>query len=426
MSKKVVHRILVVAEGGLNFEKDDYLGLYNMLDEVTRWHYDDGTRDHHFALEMRLLKEFGPQQSMVQYLVESQSQPGKKFDQLWLFGKSQDKTGVSSQAISDADVALLDGLMRNGLGVFATGDHEEIGGLLCGNIPRVRFLRRWNRSTKASMTVPNVSGPLRVDTRSPPLFVTKSSQADDVDSTPKTIWSRNAILDNGLPSGVDPHPLCFHPDFRRLSFLPDHMHEGVCCEPLSEDEPNALMAADFPAGSRSHVVAWAVKGGYFKGHPAEPQIHPILSCFDLPNTNMGRVVTDSTFHHWTWGNIAAINNAADHSVAWDHIRQYPKNVAAWLARIEFTRSPALELAADLQLQQSVLDSLRTFVADRSDANLAALGDSVVNVVNRLKLDVDKVEAYFGPFTDGTMNARMKLGKTFAATAQPRGLLGLRD
>jgi hypothetical protein len=54
---------------------------------------------------------------------------------------------------SDPDVTLASEVeaiaqfMESGRGFFATGDHENLGGELCGLIPRVRSMRRWWLST---------------------------------------------------------------------------------------------------------------------------------------------------------------------------------------------------------------------------------------------------------------------------------------
>ena len=59
--------------------------------------------------------------------------------------------------------------MENGGGFFATGDHANLGGSLCGLIPRVRNMRSWWSSTgpAGEPAAPSPVGPNRIDTTRP-------------------------------------------------------------------------------------------------------------------------------------------------------------------------------------------------------------------------------------------------------------------
>jgi hypothetical protein len=63
---------------------------------------------------------------------------------------------------------------------------------------------------------------------------------------------------------------------------------------------------------------------------AQPSIHGVVGCYDgfRANVVVGRVVVDSTFHHWTGGNTGTL---LESSVANDLLR-YPRNIAVWLSK----------------------------------------------------------------------------------------------
>lgn len=60
------------------------------------------------------------------------------FDQVWLFGHEG-----SSWPLDVSEVQALSKFMEDRGGVFATGDHDEMGAGMGAQIPRVRSMRRW-------------------------------------------------------------------------------------------------------------------------------------------------------------------------------------------------------------------------------------------------------------------------------------------
>jgi hypothetical protein len=64
----------------------------------------------------------------------------EEFDELWLFGVGGP---TETSAVTDSELAAISRFMQNGGGVFATGDHEDLGLPLNGRIPRVRTMRKW-------------------------------------------------------------------------------------------------------------------------------------------------------------------------------------------------------------------------------------------------------------------------------------------
>ena len=57
------------------------------------------------------------------------------FDEMWLFGVGG--PGEAS-ALTESELLVIAKFMDGGGGVFATGDHENLGVQLCGRIPRVQ------------------------------------------------------------------------------------------------------------------------------------------------------------------------------------------------------------------------------------------------------------------------------------------------
>ncbi len=65
----------------------------------------------------------------------------RAIDQVWFFGLQQ--IGPYGRSLTSVELASIARFMNKGGGVFATGDHQSMGYKLCGEIPRVRSMRRW-------------------------------------------------------------------------------------------------------------------------------------------------------------------------------------------------------------------------------------------------------------------------------------------
>src|SRR5579875_144243 len=58
-----------------------------------------------------------------------------EYDEIWLFGVAG--PGETDAPMSDSELAALATFMDGGGGIFATGDHEDLGVVLNGRVPRV-------------------------------------------------------------------------------------------------------------------------------------------------------------------------------------------------------------------------------------------------------------------------------------------------
>ena len=128
------------------------------------------------------------------------------YDQVWLFGFNP------GPASTDPDqIRILVEFMENGGGVFATGDHEDLGRPLCGAFARIQRMREWS-------AVPG-GGATRLDTMPPPAL-NGSAQTDAV---PQATFP-------SMDAAGAPHPLVRNP-VAPINVLPDHNHESECYAP---------------------------------------------------------------------------------------------------------------------------------------------------------------------------------------------------
>ena len=111
-----------------------------------------------------------------------------------------------------------------------------------------------------------------------------------------------------------------------ISRFPDHIHEGrlIIPKPLGEN---------WPSGSPSPAV---VARGTDKRFPDAPRIYDLVSVFDGDVVDVGRIVADSSFHHYINRNLVSIkgrrpDGSTEPLSDLDQIAQYYANLALWLA-----------------------------------------------------------------------------------------------
>jgi len=219
--------------------------------------------------------------------------------------------------IEPAEVSAISEFMNGGGGVLAAGDHEGLGSLMCGLLPRVRSMRAWFSGADTDPTIPAAAPrnwPGGTDQR-----------ADTVRAAVDGTWH----FDN--QSDDIPQPLSFpagtsHPILQGahgpISSFPDHMHEGQVILPWSYTDP--LLPGDprdeYPtvAGLQQKPVILAT-GLTIGGHPTPTDGSAceqdnfydelidtrspgftvnVLGAYDGQTVGVGRVVTDASFHHY--------------------------------------------------------------------------------------------------------------------------------
>ena len=286
-----------------------------------------------------------------------------KYEQVWCFGFKPSNSGSLNDAEIDQPFALpatnsemekLDEWMTEKKGgVFGTGDHHFLGASMCRKIPRLGTMRRWTNADG----VPPQFGPDRIDTLRPPEPVANYAAGgpSSMDNTPHqgdlavqpirwTTW-RSVYWPFGRIR-KRPHPVLCHPKLGPIDVMPDHAHEGLCVPSPdlnaikqfnSEKEyPNAVGGGPKP---RPEIIAYGSNldsddWNFGKGEQPGRNNNPMIAVYDGHLAGVGRVATDSTWHHWMDVNINNLKVADNND--WKKISRYFVNLAVWLNPPGFT------------------------------------------------------------------------------------------
>lgn len=290
------------------------------------------------------------------------------YQQIWIFGFMPGNDAGPDSHIDQPNAlpatnSELDSLStwmndRHG-GLFATGDHDYLGASICHRIPRIGTMRRWTNADG----VPPIGGHFdpdtaqRIDTLRPPspayepgwpggpLPLTLDPQQGDL--TPQPIqWVAWQRARTGLFTYTSrPHPVLCHPSLGPIDVMPDHAHEGLCRDTGtialgntynfgSGDKPEYPPAAGGGTAPEPTVIAYGSTLGdppynFYKGAQPARAHFPMISVYDGHLANVGRVATDSTWHHWFDVNIT--NMKVENGSNWAKISRYYINLAVWLA-----------------------------------------------------------------------------------------------
>lgn len=374
-------KVLVVADGGLNFgiggfDLSEFLTAFNQL-QATTWSNYQITLGHRSTitpstnpLVVNQISNFNFQTSVT--LTD--------FDQVWLFGIN---TGSGLPA---AELTVVESYMDGGGGLFATGDHGYLGSSLSGNITRVKDMRYWADSPVGSANDVNevsMTGKRRNDTNRPKLGDATSLYFDNQsDNIPQTIAVRT------FGAGM-PHPVLSISTITRpsgiIDIMPDHPHEGEVKPATSFTinsitVPTQIIATSFVLGGST------TNGGSFGKALTEPHCFPSIAVWDGRLANVGRIVVDSTWHHFVNINLNGVDsgggdipgqqpglNPADFAV----IRQYYMNISLWMSRRKswwcWRRFLWIELLKDSQLIEASLNNPVEKLEDIPLADLSSIG-----------------------------------------------------
>lgn len=298
-----------------------------------------------------------------------------KYEQIWCFGFKPSNSGSPNDAeidqafampASNAELNKLDQWMKDRKGgLFGTGDHHFLGASMCRKIPRLGTMRRWTNADG----VPPISGNNRIDTLRPPPpvanfqlggggFLSNGTHQGDLTVQPIRWATWRSVH---WPFGFRqkrPHPVLCHPTLGPINVMPDHAHEGLCVPSPNLgankkfknelEYPNATDGGPKPEpeiiahGSNLGSDEWNFDPA--KGPQPARANNPMIAVYDGHRAGVGRVATDSTWHHWMDVNINAIR-AAD-TDDWKKISRYYINLAVWLNPPGFsTRCLYLSVAA---------------------------------------------------------------------------------
>lgn len=267
----------------------------------------------------------------------------KKYDELWVFGSKLKNVSNPDleksepyNELDDYELAVMQKWMQTG-GLMFTGDHAEStdssgncdggdrqnflnrGRALGYRIPRARQLRVWqgpptncpdNTDNYNTLECP---GNNPCNPNDPGLeFDAKPQTLIDLPATPHQLFSYVNQSGQVVP----------------ISVFPDHPHEGKVMAPGQGD-----LNGDWPPESPLPVV---VARGRDKRFP-EPKIYDLVVAFDGDPVNVGRIVADSSFHHYLNINLGhlqsrdAVQGDPVPGTDLDQIAQYYANLALWLA-----------------------------------------------------------------------------------------------
>lgn len=352
-------RILIVTEGTIHFSRRDsgfsLVELLKALRETQRpW------EDLRITTARRL--EDSDQCCDIANLRFDESTLNiQRYDQLWLIGwYEEDKP---EKFLDPTELRTIYAFMNDGGGVFATGDHKSIGYAMCGKIPRVSSMRKWQFKD----VEPPIKAPGRDDaTRNDTLREGTDSGfqlTDQSDSVPQEIRPKFFANLGGI--GSHPHPLLADRGFA-ITVLPDHQHEGECVIP--EDLTRSFEFAggerfeEYPRLPKSEdrlapelVAIGTSAAGFLRNEsnepvpPVEPRCFKMIVAYDGQfvervkktgeKVHLGRVVVDSTFHHFLDINLNG-TGTLDKRGFYDsqgkptkdlqRIKKYYRNIVTWL------------------------------------------------------------------------------------------------
>jgi hypothetical protein len=370
-------RILVLTDDDGSYTKTDRFGLTELVDTLR------STNDPGVTYQVTTAHRLGGQgpapgwseaanADIKGFTFTADFDPAD-YDEVWLFGVANEQS-PNQAPLSAAEVEIVARFMQGGGGVFATGDHEDLGAQMCASVPRVRSMRKWTFDYTAvtgshsyddydptSDNAPPVMGPYRHDTlvSGHDSAYTFDDQSDDI---PQTITPRLYVGGSHLIRTFYPHPLLCSPS-GRITVLPDHMHEGECVVPDAGALPGLTFTLDgaqqreYPNGwggvPAPQVIAWGhVTAGHITSVPGfsdslDPAVAAadfgVIAAYDGQLAGVGRVVTGSTFHHYFNINLIGTANTTDPlkklgfpatasgQAAYARIKTYYRNLARWLA-----------------------------------------------------------------------------------------------
>lgn len=338
------------------------------------------------------------------------------FDQIWFFG---DWPGLDANPptvtddiidrpqyspMGDDELKILAEWMERGGGVFAAGDHSLLGASMCSRIPRVRTMRKWTRA----QGVPSFADEDRHETL---VHSAQGALAQEGDRWPQLIYPV-LRFDTTVPFNLGgiPHPLLCG-EHGVIDHFPDHMHEGsvVEDEDVELDRPLGIPGFDgveYPTAplviGPTHDISAAAHGGLagLAGGPgpgevagpfgirprphmvahglttnrdAQPKRFGLIAAYDGDAAEVGRVVVDSTWHHWFSMNLVGFRDEAPGF--YRGMQNYYRNVALWLA------TPEQRASMLLAATWGVLVGKQPGAFSQS-MRIWELGERVVDVIGR--------------------------------------------
>ena len=363
VAKKPVIKILLYTDDpNAISDGTNLLGLSSMIDRLkahaplfadlaVKWVSRNSDSQHHADNKLNVV------------LAREVEETGEPFDEIWFFGLHQANTerfslgvfrGGPESELDAREIEALEKWMRlqngsGGGGVLMTGDHNNpvppnllrntngrsaealetpellgLGRAIGRGVPRAGALRKWE-------------GP--PSSRSDDSLNTLASTDFQTDRIPQELIHER-VNDAGEPDPQgQPHPLFFYQPRSFINVFPDHRHEGALVIP---DLSNKDVWPSGPTGQpKPCVVAFGTdrRNGERIG---------VVTAYDGDRAGVGRIVADSSWHHYVNINLKGFPHPAPANSNSDKIGQFYGNLAVWLAprhkRRQMAQMMYLELA----------------------------------------------------------------------------------
>ena len=409
-------KVLLLTDGSLNFGMGDF-GLSTFVGILN----DDQRNYVEFELTIAHRSGFvgTPETAVARSIPNFRFTDANHFttamyDQVWLFGFD-----ASPVSMSNDELILLSTFMNEGGGVFATGDHGQLGRGLCGSVTRVRSMRRWDNSSGEV----GMEDPRRNDTNRQGHDVGSqfNDQSDDVPQViqPKLYSSRI----HGFWRETYPHPVLCCP-LGRITVMPDHPHEGECLQPSDLSRTYLDGTPEFPGGISPELIAFSsVPAGNTSGIKQPTQAHSFgsICAYDGHRANVGRVITDATWHHFVNVNLVGELGVPDSQIKgkgflatasgqnhFRYIKHYYINIAVWISRKKnhqcFNSRSIWDLVFNHRVLEATMDNASIPFEKIAPSHLYAIGSHATDVLGktasqcrRLKLLLDLFEVILPEF-----------------------------
>jgi hypothetical protein len=293
---------------------------------------------------------------------------------------------------------------------------------MCSRIPRVRTMRKWT----VEQNVPLQYGDYRNETLQPAPGTEEAWEGDAFPQPIEPVYQ--AVASSMLVRSLTPHPLlCASTGV--IDRFPDHMHEGEVIDddgveldrPLDIpgydgveypfDVPERLPAQALQSGAppiepprpRPHVVAFGRTTHVVRVPPMPPPAPPapnllrirgrfgLISAYDGDRVKIGRVVVDSTWHHWFSLNLHGFR--AENRPVYELMQAYYRNVGLWLA------TPAQRASMLLAATWGVVVSDPMAFPAATRRSVWAVGERALDVIGRTASECtisELVAAFLGP------------------------------
>lgn len=337
-------------------------------------------------------------------LLEAEAKTGEPFDQIWFFGihqinRTSPDVGLGggtreSELTADEVTALTKWMDQHQGGVLVTGDHANerpsdfiaddpnplcpdtarterflsLGRALGRCIPRAGQMRDWegdptsDRGHRAS-TVVLVHG---TGINDPGL---------DRDPQPQQIALQH-FDETGRPTDIGrPHPLFFYNDEQSIQFLPDHRHEGTVQLPPNIADETVWKRNAEGFQPQPHIVATGIDRD--RGGPAN-----LLAVYDGTAVNVGRIVADSSWHHYFNVNLENLMFPAAPATPADQIGQFYSNLAVWLCPVHKRQQMANAMVQWLARNPVTLEVVGPILTEKL-SELLGTGSAALAVLKRV-------------------------------------------